>query len=336
MGRTQTGQFPINIQGDVATSLILDPLFVGGPLSDIFKFMPNIKNGRAPMLFASALEDILRLRTSEGFTPQGGLSVVQRFITTREVKGETEQGWAVFRDTCLEQLLRTGPDKGNISGTVILRVILDRIRPATENQLMKTAFFGDESSVDPVRNFANGLFTVLLPQLVTDNLTKRVTSDSGTALASGDAIALLNEMRKATTNELHAFPNAQKVYLVTRKILEALEDDIQAGVFGDAQFKREVLGASTVLTYKGVEVKEITQLDEWAALYMGDVLPGVTDNFNLVLLTHRENLVIGTNKQSDINFISSWYNIDLEKYRTRNAFEIGFDTVHPSLMVAAW
>jgi hypothetical protein len=39
---------------------------------------------------------------------------------------------------------------------------------------------------------------------------------------------------------------------------------------------------------------------------------------------------------SDINRIQTWFDMDSEEYRTRQAFQLGFNYVHPSLFSVAY
>jgi hypothetical protein len=198
------------------------------------------------------------------------------------------------------------------------------------------AFFGDKATANAAQNIVDGLWTVYLPSLATQNLTPRVNSTSGTALGAGDAITLLDAVFDGATNELDAFDEGDKVIMTTRQVWEQLKKDYRDNVQGSCCFLEQVENGRERLFYNGIEVMKMSRWEGLASQFMGTVLPGVTSNFNLVLYTHRRNLVLGTNMVSDINRIQTWFDMDSEEYRTRQAFQLGFNYVHPSLMSIAY
>jgi hypothetical protein len=336
MPRVDMSQLAVNFTGVQASEIFLDPIFIGSPLSEFFQIMPNIKNGKKKMLFAGAIDNILRQRTGCGFCPVGDLKINERCITTTDVKGETAQCWDEFQDTILLEALNSGIRKADLSGTILQNILLTRLQQGVERQLNLLAFFGDKATANEEQNIVDGLWTVYLPQLVTQGLTPRVNSLSGTALGAGNAIQLLDDVVDSTGNELDTFDASDKVILVTRAVWRQLQKDIRDGADGSTAFSSEVQDSKTMLFFDGIEVVKMSRWEGLAAQYMTNVLPGVTSNFNLVLLTHRRNLVLGTNMEADINTFETWYERKEEEYLTRTAFMLGFNYVHPSLMAVAY
>lgn len=335
---TDMGQYNIDIKGNVPSQLVFNPIFNSGPLSQYFDFIQNVKNQKHPIGYIDRMGRILSSQTTGGFNPKGGLTIGQRSISTAPVKGETAQLMSVLDNTIYEQLLKTGTKKGDISGTLILSILTAEVRRSIQEQLMLVSLFGDKAyagaNADEI-DFADGLFSVLGPQFVTANEMKHVDSQSGTALTSGQGIEFFRNMRKAAPAVLRGLPASQKVFLVGRNVVEQLQEDLETGVFGSSAFIQKVVGGEEYLTYNGIEIKEITMMEAWAEEFL-TAIAGVTDNFNLGLLVERKNLTAGTNMMSDMNTIQGWYDINSQQYRTRNAFEIGFNIKHPSLAVIAW
>lgn len=326
----------VSFQGVQASEIFLEPVFMDTDIMSIFQVMPDIKNGKQKMLFAGAIDNFLRQRKGCGFSPVGDLKINERCITTTDVKGETAECWEEFKQTILLEALNTGVRKGDLSGTVLQTILLDRLQKGVMRQLELLAFFGDKASGNAEQDIVDGLWTVYLPQLVTQNLTPRVNSNSGTALGAGDAMDLFDAVYDASTNELDAFGENEKVFLVTRQVWEQLRKDYRDNVQGSCCFLEQAEDGRERLTFNGIEVMKMSRWEGLAAQYMGTILPGVTSDFNLVLYTHRRNLVLGTNMASDINRFETWFERKEEEYLTRTAFEIGFNYVHPSLMAVAY
>lgn len=336
MPRVDMSQLAVDFTGVQAGTIFLDPLFIGSPLSEFFQIMPNIKNGKQKMLFAGTIENYLRQRTGCGFNPIGNLKINERCISTTDVKGETAQCWEEFKDSIILEALNDGIRKADLTGTILQNILLTRLQQGAERQINLLAFFGDKATANEEQNIVDGLWTVYLPQLVSQNLTPRINSGSGTALGAGNAIQLLDDVIDSTTNELDTFDASEKVMLVTRAVWRQLQKDLRDGADGSTAFSSEVQNGITRLMFDGIEVVKMSRWEGLAAQYMGGILPGVTANFNLVLLTHRRNLVLGTNVEADINRFETWFERKEEEYLTRTAFMLGFDYVHPSLMAVAY
>ena len=336
MPTVDMSQVNVSFKGVEANTIFLEPLFVNGPLSEYFKIMPMIKNGQQKMLFAGIIENYLRQRIGCGFDPQGNLPITKRCISIKPVKGETEQCFDEFSYTIVEELLNTGVRKGDIQGTQIMNILIERLNQAKMNQVNLLAFFGDTATANAEQNFADGVWTKIVPQLVTANLMPRVNSLSGTALGAGQAITLFDNVIDAASDELDQFDASQKVFLTTRAVWRQLQKDLRDGADGSSSFSSEVENGKRVIRFDGIEIKKMSSWDNLAAQYMGTVLPSITSNFNLLLLTHRDNLVIGTDVEADMTRFDIWYNKDLDVTRTREAFMFGVDYVHPSLMSAAY
>lgn len=336
MPRTEINQFAVDFRGIEAGNIFVEPTVMDTDLREIFQILPNIKNGKQKMLFAGTLDNYLRERKGCGFTPIGNMNISDRCISTKDVKGEHSQCWDEWKDTIMLEALSSGVRKSDITGTVLQDILIERLQQGAQRQMELLAFFGDEASLNPEQNIVDGLWTVYLQQLVTANITPRINSNSGTALGTGGAIDLLDAVYENATEELDAFDDADKCILVTRKVHDQLRKDLRDGATGSEAFIMETLNGRKMLTFNGIEIKKMTRWDGLAAQYMGTVLPGVTNNFNLVLYTHRRNLVLGTNVESDMNTFESWYERKDDAYCSRIAFELGFNYVHGSLMSVAY
>lgn len=153
-----------------------------------------------------------------------------------------------------------------------------------------------------------------------------------TTLVSGGAKAALKAMYQAMSPELRAWMSSGKLrYIVTQSIydnyLSTLEDTYTAIPEG---FRMVVDGVPR-LTYRGIPLIVREDWDIWInSADFGYVRP------HRALLTVPENLVVGTDGSGDDTKIETWYNVDLQKNRTRVEYKVGTQFVHQLYIVAAY
>lgn len=327
---TELGQFNVNFEGATARRIFLDPIFkdVQPFEGDIYQVMPNVVS-RKNMVFVGPLDNYLRKRIGCGFNPTGSLNVSERQVEVELVKGETQQCWDEFKDTILMEALNKGVDMGNMEGTLMQDIILTRMQQGASRQINLLAWFGDKSSVNPEQNICDGMWTKYIPELQANNLIRVVDSNSGTPLGAGGAIDLLDAVLDSASNELKALPVGDRRLIVSNNIAEQLEKDIRNGVAGDSAFIREVEDGRMTMLFRGVQIVSMLR---WQGLY--EQYLGVADA-NLVLYTARQNLILATDRISDTTSIDGWFEKKEEAMYFRTAFKLGFNYIHPSLMVAA-
>jgi hypothetical protein len=335
MPSTTVGQISVQLRGVQADRIYLEPIFKDESVMDIFMVMPNVPY-RRKMLFAGQLDDFLRQKTGCGFKPIGKLPMTERCVETTMVTGEIEQCFDEFVDTALMELLRKGNEIGDLNGTVLANILMDRMRLGTERQINKLAFFGDKNSADESQNIVDGLWTVYIPQLVAQNQVVRVDSNSGQPLGSGDAIDLLDEVFEAASNELKAFDINQRRLIVSNNVFEQLTKDIRDGAANSCCFVEELENGRTAIRFRGVQVVPMFRWQELASQYMTGIIPNVGNDANLVLYTVPSNLVLATDLINSVTSIDMWHEKLEEKTYARVCFKLGFNYLHPSLMTVAF
>lgn len=153
-----------------------------------------------------------------------------------------------------------------------------------------------------------------------------------TTLVSGGAKAALKAMYQAMTPELRAYSTTGKLrYIVTQSMydnyLSSLEDTYTAIPEG----MRMVVDGVQRLAYRGIPLIVREDWDIWInSADFGYVRP------HRALLTVPENLVVGTDGSGDDTKIETWYNVDLQKNRTRVEYKVGTQFVHQLYIVAAY
>jgi hypothetical protein len=335
MPTTVTGQNVVNLRGIEASTLFLDPIFMDDAVQNIFRVMPNVVH-KQKMLFATGLDDFLRQKTGCGFKPVGNMSIYERCIETTLVEGNTEQCFDEYFQTSLMELWSKGVNMTNLQGTDLASIWQQRAQLGVQRQINKLAFFGSKASTDPTVNIVDGLWTEYIPQLVGQNLVPRVNSNSGTALAAGEAIELLDAVFESATNELKAFDMNRRRMFVSNNIFEQLTKDLRDGATGSAAYIQETEGGRTMIRFRGVQVVPMLRWQELAQQYMAALVPGIGENANLVLYTIPENLVLATDVLASINQFRFWYEELEEKTYMKSCFKLGFNYLHPSLMTVAY
>lgn len=335
MPMTSTGQYAINLRGNEADRIFLEPVFMDEDVRNIFMVMPNVVYNKK-LLFAGQLDDFLRQKTGCGFKPVGNMPISERCVETTLVAGDTEQCFDEYFDTVLMELWRKGISMQDITGTALANIWLDRARKGIHRQINKLAFFGNKASGDATANFVDGLWTVYLPQLVGQGLVPRIDSQSGTPLGAGGAIDLLDEVFEKASNELKAFDLPRRRFFVSSNVFEQLTKDLRDGAVGSASYISETENGRTRIRFRGVEVVQMLRWQELAAQYMTGIIPNVGDEANLVLYTMPENLVLATDMISAMNEFKFWFDDIEEKNFMKSLFKLGFNYLHPSLMAVAY
>lgn len=335
MPTTVTGQVGVNLQGVQADQIFLKPVFMDEAVQNIMRVMPNVVY-RKKMLFAGQLDDILRQKTGCGFKPVGNMTISERCVETTLVKADTEQCFDEYFDTALMELWNKGIDMQNLEGTPLANIWMQRARLGIQRQINKLAFFGDKATADATQNIVDGLWTVYIPQLVSQNLVPRVDSQSGTPLGSGDAIDLLDEVFESASNELKAFDISQRRMIVSNNIFEQLTKDIRDGAANSCCYIEELENGRTMIRFRGVQVIPMLRWQELASQYMTGIIPNVGTDANLVLYTIPQNLILATDQVSAISQMRFWFDELEEKTYMKSCFKLGFNYVHPSLMAVAY
>ena len=327
---TEASSFNVSLRGDTANQLFLVPFYRDlQPMEmDIFDVMTNVVNKKR-MMYAGTLGNFLRKKTECKFNASGSVDITERTISVEIIKGETEECWADFQNSILMELRRKGNDLGDLTGTVMHQIMLERMTQATANQVNELVFFGDMTSGNEETNLIDGLWTKLIPELEAHQKFPTLDSNSGTPLQPGEAIELLDAVYKSASNELKGTPEQDRRMIVSNNICEQLEEDMRANVAGDRMFVQLLENGRRLLRFRGIPIIPMLR---WQNLYEKHV--GVSDA-NLVLYTTVRNLVIATDAQDSMMEIRSWYNNEDDVVRNRLTFKLGFNYVHDTYLVAA-
>jgi len=329
MANIENGSFNINLVGEQAQQLFLNPVFFDADVKDLFDTYLFV-NKKQKFGYASEMGNILQTVDGCGWTPKGNFAIYERCIETESVKANVELCFDEFKNTMYQQLQNVGTRRDNMEGTIFMDILLARMVQAIKKQMLLLAFYGDKSSVDNDVNLVDGMWTVYLPQLVANNLIPYINSNSGTPLGAGDGIDLLNAVYNNATNYLKATPSNRKVLLVSANVYEQYLIDLQNNGISSAGHLSLLVDGTSQLMFNGVEVKPMYDWQAYAQQYLG------ISNANFVLYTERKNLTLGTDIQDPFTQVETWYERYQEKLLSKVKMQLGFNYKHNEFLTVAY
>jgi hypothetical protein len=329
MATFEAGQFRIGLVGTQAQEMLFKPVFFDAEIEEIFETMVLVNN-KQQIGYVGAMEDIMQLAGSCGWTPKGNLGLFERCIEVDEVKVNLELCYDEFVGTVYKQKLKAGSNSSNLEGTIFMQILMTRMVQALKKQMLKVAFFGNKASVDDAVNITDGMWSVYIPQLVAGNLVPYINSNSGTPLGAGDGIDLLTAVWENSSNVLSAVPEAQKVFLVSANVYRQYLQDLQNNGVSSAAHLTLLTNGAQRLTFNGIEVRPMYDWQQYALNYLN------VNEANFVLYTERTNFVLGTDIANPINQSIAWHDEEDEKLKVKSKFYLGFNYKHSDLITVAY
>lgn len=319
----ELGELDVRFVGTEANKLFLEPVFFDASTLDEFRVMGNVVN-KKKIGFVRPLENIIRKYTGCGFNPVGSLSIYERDIEVNKMRVDLELCWDEFEDTVFEELLRNGTNIANVIDTQIGDILLSRAIMGIKRDVPRLLYFGNKASADPNYDTIDGFWTVYYPGLVNEGLIPRTNTGSGTAMNSGDGIAILRAVYDQAPLPLKGLPNSEKVLNVTGSVWMQYNEDIEEGGGGDFGLMTLIDG-NPKLYFRGIEVRPQWRWDEIATA-LGTTLP------NYVEYTTKMNKVLATDVLDPASELRIWYDDKDEKNYVKARFKMGSNYIHPSLI----
>lgn len=318
----------VSYEGIEANDLFFEPFWMDMSNLGDFRIMPNVVS-KKKMQFVERLEKIIKKKTGCGFDPSGKVGVYERTVEVEEVKAELEICFDEFKDTVMQEKLKKGNMKMDLSDTEIMNLLITKVQDAIMLDYMRLLFFGDKSSLDEFYNVVDGLWTVHIPNLVNQNQIPYINANSGAPLAPGATIDLLEDVYRAQSNALYGITAANKRFYVTRSVWEGYQTDLENTGGGDAG-RVALINGETSLFYRGIRLVPFLNWDEYTENDLGQ-----TDE-HLVMLTTPDNIVVATDVLADLNRIQVFFDQLDEKTRIKVNAKFGSNFVHPSLFCVAY
>lgn len=336
----ETG-FNYTYPGILTTEIYYKPTLGSPALADIFTIDQDIKFKKNYNLL-NQLDKILKPYTGCARTFNGNRDIITNTsVITKEFQVSeswckddfTQQLTGVYNNLA-QEWLKTGNRSFDPSGTPINTVIDTILSDALRRDVFRRVSFAAGNSSDDDYNQFDGLWDRLIDSSGGSNYcVVRAGSALGTGtLASGGALTAL-EAVYASSNILLKDQIGKTTFWVTRSIWDNYYNSlIGTGAVTEAAFENLQKGLTT-LTYKGIPVKPVGLWDQQLT-ESDNPLNGVTRH--LILLTLKDNHILGVENAADLNKIEGWYERKDRKFYYEADMKFGYNYLHCDLQTIAY
>lgn len=309
----------------------LQPLFVGNKAFDYFEILTNVKSSQKLDKFGT-LDKITKAEAS-GFSGSvtGGNLYTQKTITVARMEAEVEQAGGAFYNSVKGELLKSGLNKDDISGTVLQQIVADIMLRGVQRDLERQIWFGDTASGSANYSAYSGIFKALagLPA------AQKLAIASG-ALGTDVAIAEFQSMIDAMPSE--GLENrADLCFFASRSLCDNYRASLRAG--GQELAYLSLTDGTANLSFQGIPIVEMGLWDTVITSDAADIAPSLQNNANnfdghCAVLTVKNNIVIATDYEQ-VNGADLWYNKDEKYNRFRFEYVVGVNYKNDELTVTA-
>ncbi len=324
-----------DIQGCEASQVLTDPIFTDDSITNFFRIMPNVE-GKKRIYYLGNFEDPIRKYSGCGWNPTNGAPMKEREISTHMAEIQKEFCADELIQTAAESLLKKGVNKSDLTNTDLLDAILFQLELAIKRQINGLAFFGDMRIEDVALNICDGLFTVHLPELDALGHLARVVVDQSQDLGPGEADALMAQVYDDQPDALEGINEADKVFMVSKAVYKRLRRDLRELGEDSTLIDEYFRDGIKITRYDGIEVVQRVNWTGYYEKYEEAKGNTVNSGFKGVILTTRDNLVMATDRESDLNTLEVGYERKENEFWIKGNFKIGFDYTYGGLISCAF
>lgn len=327
--------FNYTYPGILTTDIFYKPTLTAPALSEMFTIDQDIKFQKQYNL-VTQLDKIVKPFTGCGTSPNSNIqNITNTTVTTKEF--QMYEGWCKtdFTDqlsgiynNLAQEWLKTGEAQFDPAGTPIDKVIMTVLKDSMQRDIFRRVSFAAGDSSDADYNQFDGLWTRTIDSSGASNYcVRRAGSSIAGALSAGNALTHLETAYAQSDVLLKNNPN--KKFFVTRSIWDNYYNSlIGNGSVTEAAFGNLQKGLST-LTYKGIPVIAVDLWDEFLGETDNPLYTGTQRN--LIMLTVKENHILGVENGADLNTIDSWFEKKDQKRYYRSSFKLGYNYLHCDL-----
>lgn len=294
-------------------------------VADIVSIEGNVTDLRVPKIeVKNELDFFPAESTGCGFNEMGKvLDMLEEPISLKEFAGSWDICPSQFAGTVYWKYFKGGVNKGEIQGSEIGDFILQEIAKKIASSANTLAYWSNPAlpQASYQRSFLGLWWAVLANASTTPSATQtpRVNVTQNTALASGDALKLIQKAIEVQNDQLYG--TNTKGFLLNRQLYEALRRDLQAGTVGSNIYPETILNNVRVFNFEGIPVflDPAATIHAKATGYRG--ITTANDNVYLGMLIHTKNFIIRTSVGENEAFESFYERKpDLTIARTRFNF----------------
>jgi ATP-dependent Clp endopeptidase proteolytic subunit ClpP len=326
--------------GILTTEIFYKPTLQAPALSDLFTIDQGIKDKKRYNL-VTQLDKILRPYTGCERVFNGNRQLITN-TTVQTKEFQVSESWCKDDFTSYltgsfnilaQEWLKTGNKSFDPSGTPINTIIDKLLVDALQRDVFRRVSFGAGNSSDTDYNQIDGLWDRLIDSSGASNYcVVRAGSALGTGtLAAGAALTALEAVYANSHVLLKNAPG--KKFLVTRSVWDNYYNSlIGTGAVTEQAFENLQKGLTT-LTYKGIPVIPV---DLWDAFLAESDNPLFATTRHLILLTIKDNHILGVEQGSDLNKIEGWYERKDRKFYYEADMKFGYNYLHCDLQTIAY
>lgn len=342
--------FNFTYPGILTTDLFYKPTLSSPALSDMFTIDQGISFQKRYNVIPG-LSKVIKPYTGCGAPNSNSSRDLISSVTLQTKEFRMQEAWC--KDDFTQQLtgiynhlaqewLKTGERSFDPAGTPIDGVIQEVLTDAMRRDLFIRATMAAGNSSNADFNQIDGLWDRLIDSSGASNYC--VVKASGTSLgmtaptATSAADAL--EAVYIQSNDLLKEQMDKAVFWVTGNIYDAYVNKlIGTGNVSQAQYEafiNGIKGSGTWnggITYKGIPLNPVRLWDNSLA-DSNNPLFGTTKS--LILLSVKQNHMLGVESSADLNKIESWYEMKDSKRYYRSDFKIGYQYLHCDLQTIAY
>jgi len=341
--------FNFTYPGILTTDLFYKPTLSSPALSDMFTIDQGISFQKRYNV-VPGLSKIVKPYTGCGASNSNGSRDLISNVTLVTKEFRMQEAWC--KDDFTQQLtgvynhlaqewLKTGERSFDPAGTPIDGVIQEVLTDAMRRDLFirATMAAGNSSSAD--YNQIDGLWDRLIDSSGASNYcVVRAGSALGTGTISASNATAALEAVYINSNDLLKEQMDKAVFWVTGSVYDAYVNQlVGTGNVSQAQYEALINGIkgngtwNGGITYKGIPLNPVRLWDSSLA-DSNNPLYGTTKH--LVLLTIKQNHMLGVESSADLNKIESWYEMKDSKRYYRSDFKIGYQYLHCDFQTIAY
>ena len=239
-------------------------------------------------------------------------------IETSYLISQFTQTVSIFQNAFEEELLRTGNDIADLSGTEMERAIIETATNSIISNAHALVWGGDTNETDDTINTLDGVITLMTADVNVPKFSIPSVLIAGSGIAAMEAAydgAPIKLKQAAVTAERPG------IFYVSRSIYDRYRKDLQVNgvAAGTSEGFQVVVNGITRegMRYNGFPMVPVDIVD-----VLAEEFP-LTIPANFVLFTYQRNIAIGANAADEVAVIESfYYQKDMVQY-FRNVFNIG-------------
>ncbi len=294
-----------------AAKYFLQPLFISNNDLTHFDVMTNISGSSIILDKYSALKDVTKAQNLVDCFDADATQSTNSNVTLTLCRLEVEhaQKAIALYNHIKSQLLRTGVNRADMSGTLLMTMVSEILMGAIKRDFSTILWWGKAAGGVGTQGLCDGIW-----EAVSGIPAGQQVAETGVVLTD------LENMMAARTNELAA---AESVMFMSRAMADAYKSALQAAGTHVAAYAALQDGIGE-LFYNGIQIIVKPDWDVNIAAYGASLstgAPTATANTKAAMLVAKDAIAVGTDWE--IQDVDMWYNRDCKENRFRMSYSFG-------------